>query len=389
MDKLFILFKREYLSIVKRKSFVVTTFVIPLFLFLSFFIPEKLAKLSTGEAKTVGIYDQLGITDSLTTGQMFAFYHLDSSEFILMKDKFDYLIWVPLNLDQDSILIIINSPGEFQSRYMINSILRQAVIHHFATNAGLSAQQINSIFYYSPIKTEYSESLKIQSEQNIILPIIMVFLLHMSVFIYGFNISRSLIEEKKNKVMEFMISHTSPVKIITAKVFGSGLAGISQVLIWLSAIFILTKVNHQVFNFSLSYEILMYFIIYYLIGFTLFSQVNTFAGALFEDEKDAQQFYALMGGISSLPIFSFIYIVSHPETFLAKILSYIPLFTPIAMFTRLVVSHPPVYDFILTILISIVTIIIIQMVLGKVFTVKILLYGKKPSLRSFIKILKK
>jgi len=130
--------------------------------------------------------------------------------------------------------------------------------------------------------------------------------------------------------------------------------------------------------------VLVYFIIFFILGYLLFATIYAAVGAMVNTDQDAQQFqFPVMMFIIMAFILAF-YIIKNPTANLSKIISLIPLFSPITMFTRIAIQMPPFGEILLSIVILIVTIIFLIWLAGKIFRVGILMYGKRPTLPELI-----
>ena len=128
----------------------------------------------------------------------------------------------------------------------------------------------------------------------------------------------------------------------------------------------------------------MYFIIFFILGYLLFATIYAALGAMVNTDQDAQQ---LQFPVIMFIIMAFIlafYIIKNPTADLSKIISLIPLFSPITMFTRIAVQMPPFSEILLSIAILILTIIFLIWLAGKIFRVGILMYGKRPTLSELV-----
>ncbi len=386
MYKFYYILKREFKSIVRRKSFVLITILLPAFIFFSVFISGKFATSAPQRKLTVGVFGNDDILTYLYNNNVFSFIRINLNELENHQGKFDYIIKVPDNFPKnDSILIKINITGQFNSKYILIEVLRQAVINLKAHYEGISQETINRIFSYPNFKIEYNENVNITSEKAIPLPIILVVLLQISILTYGFTISRSIIEEKKNRIMEIVLSIITPKHLLAGKIFGIGLAAFIQVTIWISAFYFISKMKTDFTLIIFSFENLIYFFTFYIIGFTIYSQIYSITGAVFDDEKDAQQFYSILNMFLFLPFIAFPYILNNPDTIVSRILSFIPVFAPFLLYLRIVISKPHFLEILTGISISIISILIIQIASLKIFNVKLLLYGKKVTIREIFR----
>ena len=241
----------------------------------------------------------------------------------------------------------------------------------------------------------------------------------MFIMIYGMHVMRGVIEEKSNRIVEVVISVIKPEHLMSAKITGIGLVGLTQILVWslLSWILFLafgfyaessgllvnlmseqgTQVATTDFNSFLEasddLNVLMqidWFMMvgwgafFYVAGFALYSSLFAAIGAAVESEADAQ--YLLLPAMLPL-MFSYmvnLMILESPESMLAIVCSFIPFTSPITMMIRLSVGVPW-WHVLISALILIVTVCFMVKMAGKVYRTGILMYGKKPTLREMFR----
>jgi ABC-2 type transport system permease protein len=201
---------------------------------------------------------------------------------------------------------------------------------------------------------------------------------------YGQLIMRGVLEEKNSRIIEILISSTDTQHIFYGKIIGIGLAGLTQVAIWfLFGMALVGKfsmgLNSGILNF-LTLEIGLYFIIFFLLGFFMYAILFSIVGAAVNTDQEAQQFAAPISYLLIIPFVMGIMVTQSPNSPVAVISSFIPLFTPTLMFMRITVSPPPLLQILSSIFMSLVFISSLAWLGAKIFRVGILMYGKKPSL---------
>lgn len=241
----------------------------------------------------------------------------------------------------------------------------------------------------------------------------------MFILIYGMHVMRGVIEEKSNRIVEVVISVVKPEHLMSAKMAGIGLVGLTQIIIWSLLSWILftafgiyaessgllislmSEQENQVAATDFSsflaasddLNVLMqidWFMMvgwgtfFYLAGFALYSSMFAAIGAAVESESDAQ--YLLIPAMLPL-MFSYmvnLMILESPESMLATVCSFIPFTSPITMMIRLSVGVPW-WHLIISALILIMTVLLLIKMAGKVYRIGILMYGKKPTLREMFR----
>jgi len=248
-------------------------------------------------------------------------------------------------------------------------------------------------------------------------------LLYIFIFAYGSMIMMSVIEEKTNRIVEIVISSVKPFQLMTGKIIGTSLAGLTQFIVWgflffvfstiVTSIFGITSMPSNAGNASIMLSasqdsgissdslemiaafinlpltnILIAFLFYFLGGYFLYSSIFAAIGAAVDNQTDAQQFLmpitivlivALYAGILTVP--------EDPNGIVAQIFSFIPLTSPIVMMMRIPYGVP-IFEQIISITILFLSVILIIWIAAKIYRIGILMYGKKPSYKELIKWLK-
>lgn len=218
----------------------------------------------------------------------------------------------------------------------------------------------------------------------------MYFLMYFVILFYGMNVARSIIEEKTSRIFEVLLASIQPTEMLAGKVIGVGAVGITQVAIWIAvAVF---AVTHLAFAQDLS--ILpsagqaVLFVVFFVLGYLLYSSVAAALGAMTNSEQELQQmqiFLMIPLIVSSIVIFN---VITHPDGPIAKAFSFFPFTSPLIMYTRVVVGKPGAAAVGTSIALLGLTIAVVLWVASRIYRVGILMYGKKPDLPEILRWLK-
>lgn len=218
----------------------------------------------------------------------------------------------------------------------------------------------------------------------------MFFLMYFTILFYGMNVARSIIEEKTSRIFEVLLATIKPGELMAGKVIGVGSVGLTQVGIWI--VVALAAVKLQLagsgINILPSGLQLVFFVIFFLLGYLLYSSIAAALGAMTSSEQELQQmniFLMLPLIACSVIIFR---VVTDPDGVLARVFSFIPFCTPLIMYTRIIVHQPPAGEIALSILLLLLTITVILWLASRIYRVGILMYGKKPNLPEILRWLK-
>jgi ABC-2 type transport system permease protein len=202
-------------------------------------------------------------------------------------------------------------------------------------------------------------------------------------------VMRSVIEEKTSRVMEVMLATVTPKELMAGKIVGVGGVGLTQILIWsalgLALAFSSAAASGLLQGVNFSGAMIAYFIIFYLLGYLLYSSFAAAIGAAVNSEEEAQQmqFFVMLPLILSMVLFGLV--ISAPSSGIAIALSLFPFFAPILMYLRVVLEQPPLWQMALCIALLALTTYGVLLVCARIYRVGILMYGKRPTLPEILK----
>ena len=433
MSVLSLIIKREFISKVRNKSFIVMTFLSPLLLVaLSVFV-GYLANMNKDEVTKIVIYDQENLLKSDFKNSKETVYvdlsamPIDSAKSIA-KSKYAGLIYVPKvsNLQdlKDKVQYISDESPSMTFIIEIEQIIDNKLTESNFKQLNFDTIKIKNAQVNSNIKlTKFSgeDTIKGINEMKIAIGGAFGYLIMMFIIIYGNFVMRSVIEEKTSRIIEIIISSVKPYQLMMGKIIGNSLAGILQFAIWalvggvllfgLSAFFgvqtgaqtsvnpeMMSAIQNEMGTTIQSYfkeildlpliTILVSFVIYFIGGYFLYSSFYAAIGAAVDSETDSQQFLLpiimpLMLGV----YIGFFTVVNDPHGSIAIVFSMIPLTSPIVMLMRIPFGVP-VWQLVLSISILFATFLGVVWFASKIYRVGILMYSKKPTWKELYKWLK-
>ena len=427
---------REYLNKITNKTFILSTFLTPLFIVGLIFFIGYLSNLNNETVKNISVIDKTDFVFEKLNSSKFLKYNL-LNDFsleearIISKTKSDYgLIYIP-NLKSpkaiaDSILFISEDSPSLTIINGIESQLERVLTNKNFKIEGLDINEINDSKVYVNLFQETFKGEKTTKIDGVIklgFGMFLGLLLYFFIFAYGSMIMMSVIEEKTNRIVEIVISSVKPFQLMTGKIIGTSLAGLTQFIVWGFLFFVFSTIISSIFGItsmpstasdaqvmlSASEEsgissgslemisafvnlpltnILIAFVLYFLGGYLLYASIFAAIGAAVDNQTDAQQF--LMPITIVLIVALYIGILTVPEDpngIVAQIFSFIPLTSPIVMMMR--IPHGvPIFEQIISILILFLSVVLIIWIAAKIYRIGILMYGKKPSYKELIKWLK-
>ncbi len=408
--------KREYLENVRKKSFIISTILVPIMMSAFMFVPMFLALFVSGSQLTVAVLDRTGeiadnfvatLDDTLKNGQrkfIPSTIITSSSDFdrdqedlisLINKDQLDILIDIPEDVfTSGKVYYISKDERSLRIQEKFRSGFGDIILRQRLAQEGLDFDHVASLTKEISLEERRTTKSGRMEERSFLaewgLVFIFVMILYMALLTWGILIQRSIIEEKGSRVIEVLLSSVSPVDLFLGKIVGIGLAGLTQLVIWavagLSIGFYTYFAAAQIFNYiNVSPMVLVYFVLYFILGFLLYAAIFTVVGAVCSTEQDAQQLTGLVTLPMVVPILVLMLIVQSPNSPIAVVLSFIPLFTPMLMLGRIIVLQPEFWQIILSVVILLISIYCAIMFSSRVFRVGILMYGKRPGLKEILR----
>ncbi|MEJ6981311.1 ABC transporter permease [Pedobacter sp. P351] len=402
MHKTLLIIKREYLSRVKKKSFLLMTFLVPL-LFLGMTGLVAYLTQTGGDAvtKVTVIDDDGSFSNQFKNSKGLVF---SSGSENLKKSKLtarvneSFVLYIPKDIEQGGKVQLVSEKkapmfvmSEIENQ--INSILRYKQLKE----AGIDIKTLESI--KPSVTIEYKEFTdEGEKDSNASAAYAISFsaaiLIYVCLFIYGAQVMRGVIEEKTSRIVEVIISSVKPFQLMLGKILGIGLVGLTQFLLWIILSSLATKISstdvippvvlNAIETIPVGY-ILVTFLIYFLGGYLLYSALFAAVGSAVDNETETQQFmFPITLPLLFTYIMAFSFIVNNPNSTLSFWLSMIPFTSPIAMMVRIPFGVPA-WELYLSISLLIAGFIFTTWVAARIYRVGILMYGKKTSYRELIK----
>jgi ABC-2 type transport system permease protein len=416
--KMFAVMKRDYLERVRSKSFIIGTILGPVMLLALIIVPVMVTKVEGGKQKKIAVIDMSGevygkLQEHLSSGKLakqFLLLRITATDNDLQQkrqqlvdeilaDKLDGYVYI--NKD-----ILAGGTPEYHSKHVSNFIelrsvedaITRIIVEKKLKSEGLDPAKIQEITKTRELKVIKIAKQGKESEERgetIITVYILMLMIYTTLIMYGVSVMRSVIEDKNSRIVEILASSVKPFELMMGKLFGVGAVGLTQYLIWVvctllvvlygSSMFVALSHETSLANFLIPIPVLIFFIIYFILGYFLYSTMYIAVGAMVNSEQDAQNLQFPIVSFLIVPIALAPMIMMNPNSSAAVILSLIPFFTPILMFMRITVLMPPALEIAASILIMIFTIILMIWLTSRIYRVGILMYGKRPTAAELLK----
>lgn len=230
-------------------------------------------------------------------------------------------------------------------------------------------------------------------EGRMLAGIALIMLLYFMMIFYGQFTMQAVIEDKSSRVVEVMLASVTPTELMAGKVLGQGLVGFTQFVVWGGFAALFSQVGGDVGGFEvnvglISLDLWLYFGIFFVFGFLIYSLLYAGVGAVCTSPQDAQQFQGVITMMIVLPLLLLQVAIRNPDSSLSTGLSLFPLFTPILMFIRVVVGKPAVWEIVTSIGLMAATTFFAFRLTGKLFRLSLLHFGKAPGWKELVRLLR-
>lgn len=417
MSKILLIFKREYITRVKKRSFIITTLLVPLGFILLFAVQILLISSSTDSIRiaVVDETNQITIADSKDGNLKFIQQKENINE---LKDSyqsqnFDGVLHIPkLNYDNpNGIQYFSDELLGMRAKEHIESRIERQIRSIKLNDMGVDEDELRRV---DKVKVDVFEA---RTDQEGIattgiatgVGFLMGFLMYMVIFIYGTMVMRGVMEEKTNRIVEVILSSVRPFQLMLGKIMGIGAVGLTQFLIWfafISGINLITapimarfagdtvSVNAGVSEQEMSEatdmfsmfqaeiselpltQLFISFAFFFLLGFLLYAALFAAVGSAINDDSDTQTLTLPVSIPVIIAIFILSAIMETPNSGLAFWSSMIPFFSPIIMPFRIAFGVP-MWEILLSLTLLAIGAVAMVWLAGKIYRTAILIQGKK------------
>lgn len=433
MNKILLIIKREYLSRVKKKSFIIMTILGPLLMAGILIVPIWLA-MQKPDTQQIEVIDESYLFTGLIPEKKFIHFDYPEISFKEAQERFydtgyDAILWIPPNILEGKGAVKIfykkqlGIATEEYVRSTLNKMMYDVILAKNKVNINtIKAAEDGSRFELITEELESTgKSKKTNTGLYMSIGLTSGILIYMFIFLYGVQVMRGVMEEKTNRIVEVILSSVKPFQLMMGKIIGVALVGLTQFLLWvilttsiysIAAVTILrdidlkqvqqkeevvkvgadldytnmkkikqpnevTKVWNDFKNVNMV-SILWCFLFYFLAGYLMYAALFAAIGSAVDNESDTQQF---MLPITIPLIFSFVIaqsVIQDPQSSMAFWFSMIPLTSPVVMMVRLPFGVP-MWEVLLSMLLLVIGFFITTWLAARIYRTGILMYGKKVS----------
>lgn len=435
--KIGIIIQREYLTRVKKRSFLLITFLAPLFFAALMFLPTLLIKNSEkfDEKRTIAVCDESTIFINRFENTDFNTFiyidnDIDDAKNLVREGVYDGVLYIPgtmLNLPTNAEIYSKKQIPMTVTAH-IRSTMKQVLEHQKLLASGIDPDIVKASATTINVQTirmseEEGKDKKSYGELEFLLGMFLCVIIYFVILLFGQQVMRGVIEEKTNRIIEVIVSSVKPFELMMGKIIGIALVGLTQFLLWAVLTIAISTVassflptqdvfstgtvmnqqitelqTHPVNNESLQqvFEvvnsinfkgILWCFLLYFIGGYFLYSAMFAAIGAAVDNDTDTQQLVMPITLLLIIPMICSGLIANAPDSSLSIWMSMIPFTSPAAMMLRIPYGVP-IWQIAVSVVVLYITFIIFTWLASKVYRTGILMYGKKVSWKEIFKWIK-
>ena len=434
-----LIIQREFNERVRKKSFILTTLLMPVLMIALMVIPSLIMIYATGDEKQVAVIDESGIiADKLENDEELKFSKCalttDNARKELTEQFGILYIGADIMSNQNNVRLYVNSSSsmavETNIRNQIAQIIEKEKLKGYnIENLDQILEDVKSPVTMQVFRNDKSQEKDTQAQSSAVASIvgyILGFILYMFILIYGGMVMQAVIEEKSSRVLEVLVSSIRPFDLMMGKILGVASVAVTQLLIWavlvigvggyimpmmmpdnimegveavqqggmaetvaatsgmdadmLQAVATATDTGYVA-------EIFLFLFLFLLGGYLLYSALFAAVGSAVENVQDASQLQTPIMMPIILALMVSIVVINDPNSTVAFWFSIIPFTSPIVMMARIPYDIP-MWEIVLSLVLLYSTFVMMVWFAGKIYRVGIFMYGKKPSIKEIIKWMK-
>jgi ABC-2 type transport system permease protein len=278
-------------------------------------------------------------------------------------------------------------PAQMDAVWTVESLFRSAIEDYRCQAKGLDQEQLRRIRNVAVQQVELGSDSGEERVQNqgdrvarMMVPFAFMYLIFMGIAGLGQHMLSSIIEEKNSRIVEVLLSVVSPFELMAGKILGLAGIGLTVTSIWGLAAY--GAAQQQGFEVEIGASLIVYFLIYYILGFVLYCAMLSGVGSICNTIKESQSLMMPAMLLLVIPLIFWMPLAQDPNGVMAKVLSFIPPATPMLMVLRLS-SGADIWfvEIVASILLLAVSVVAAIWAAAKIFRTGVLMYGKRPSLR--------
>ncbi len=413
MRQVWIVMRREYLERVKTKGFILSTIAVPVFLIGTMGLSAFLGMQAARSDRQLELIDYTGrVGEEVITRVSVLGYEIEQVDAGTSLDEMDQRV---LDEELEGYLVIDDltlsegifayrgqeSPGRLRQAVLESAVVETVLeLHLSGLESGEAVRALidgGALEFESVVTSTGGEDAEVKRVVGMVVGLGGAIALYITTLLYGAYVLRAVLDEKRNRVVEVVISSITPGRLMLGKILGVGSMGLTQTGIWAASVALLLLFGLPVLSAILpegaTAQLTQYLpgpgipvllAAYFVLGYFLFASLFAAVGAMCSTEEDAQQaqFPVLM--LLMIPFFMEMVTIEANFPWMNWVALF-PYFSPVMMFPRAVAGDVSIWMVALSLVLMVLALIGTAWVAGRIYRVGILMQGKRPTLRELVR----
>lgn len=431
MNKTFAVIRREYVARVRTKAFVISTILLPVFMVAMAVLPALMMMNAGNQTSRIALVDASGSSlgqpvSTALKGATFGkgadakpryevtVFPADAADLAKvrdgliaktgfskdkMKDAWDGVLVLDANtLASGKLGYYGDNVSSPEGMARLQREVSKAIAGVRLAKSGVDQSLVNKAMEPADMDTTKVTDGKLtgqSGEATFAIAYAMGFILYLAILIYGQQTMTSVIEEKTSRIMEVLTSSLTPFQMLLGKVLGVGLAGLTQMAIWVGTAFVLgSQGPHLASSFGMGAgaadklaipgipaSLLVIFLLYFALGFLIYGALYAAIGAMCNTIQETQQYALFVTIFILVGFFAMFALIQNPSSTLGSTLSMVPFFAPFTMPVRWSMTAVPLTQLAASLALMVLGLLVCVWIASRIYRTGILMYGKKPTLK--------
>jgi len=413
MHEALLIARREYVERIRSRAFRISTVLIPLAFAFIFGIGALSGKLAGGPKHIVVASNDAVLAESERAELMgvgkgarlsvdvrapITEPELATLNADVESKRLDAYLWLEVRPRQLEATYTSRGSADFLGKDRMQDSIGHALVREELMKRGATSEEIKDLLTDVELKTlkvSNGKAVTADASKGFLGAYLMTFMLYFAVVFYGVNVAHSVVSEKTSRVFEVLLASVRPESLMLGKLLGVGAVGLTQIAVWI--LFILLLSSSALWTtlglgglaaYGITPLRLIFFVLYFLLGFFFYSSLSTGLGATVSQESEVQQFSMLIVLPQVIGLMLTVYILSNPAAWPVVLLSLFPPCTPIVMCLRMAAMPVPAWQLALSLVLMVLSIYGMALVASRIYRVGILMYGKRPTLPEMLRWLR-
>lgn len=406
LKKALVVARWEFIEKVRTKAFIISLIIMPLFIVVMSVVPSLLMNKSSSSTVNIGVIDDTGEIAPTLDASLMEKYKLpdgrpnynvvaiqpgdsaraQANSMVLHNAISSYIVVDSSLFTTRKFQYVSENVSNFKDISRLQSVVKDILVSNELKRSGVNPGIVKEVTKPVDLETvklsKEGREEKAEAGSGFILGYVFIIVLALLVITSGQLLVRSVIEEKSNRIVEVLLSSSTADEIMTGKILGLSLLGLTQLAVWAA---IGVAFAGQIAAYITIPASIWWEGVFFLLGFIFYSSIFVMAGAPVTTEQEAQQATTYVTMLLFLPIVLATMVIQNPSATYIKVLSLIPLLTPTMMALRIPVQTPDLWELLTGAGILVVSTYFCMIAAGRIFRIGILVYGKRPSLNELMR----